>query len=171
MTARAHQRRNDGEAEPAGLELLVRALRHRNYRLFFGGQSVSLIGTWMQRVAVGWLAYRLTGSALTLGEVGFAAQIPMFLFAPFAGVLIDRWNLHRTLMVTQILSLAQAAVLAALVLTDAIEVWHLIALSAVLGVINMVLVKATKESALTQPSGISYAIPAEHLRALLAKPR
>lgn len=117
---------------------LFRALRHRNYRLYFGGQSVSLVGTWMQRVAVGWLAYRLTGSALTLGQVGFAMQIPLFLLSPFAGVLIDRWNLHRALMVTQILALAQAAILALLVATGAIEVWHLIALSLSLGTINAV---------------------------------
>ncbi len=129
---------NGSGAEPAGFELLVRALRHRNYRLFFAGQSVSLVGTWMQRVAVGWLAYRLTGSALILGAVGFAAQIPVFLLSPFAGVHIDRWNLHRTLLVTQILSMAQAAALAALVLTGSIEVWHLVVLSAALGAINAI---------------------------------
>ncbi len=121
---------------PRGLPTLLRALRHKNYRLFFGGQSISLIGTWMQRVAIGWLAYRLTGSAFTLGQVAFATQIPMFLLAPIAGVLIDRWNLHRALLVTQILATVQAAALAVLVMTGAITVWHLIVLSVVLGVIN-----------------------------------
>ncbi len=68
-----------------------RALRHRNFRLFFSGQSISLIGTWMTRIATGWLVYRLTGSALLLGLVGFMGQIPTFLLAPFAGVSVDRW--------------------------------------------------------------------------------
>jgi MFS family permease len=138
MTSFIHRNGEEPGAEPAGLRHLVRALRHRNYRLYFGGQSISLVGTWMQRVAVGWLAYRLTGSALTLGQVGFAMQIPMFLLAPFAGVLVDRWNLHRALMVTQILAMAQATLLAVLVATGAIEVWHLVALSVTLGVINAV---------------------------------
>ena len=71
---------------------LTRALLHRNYRLFFGGQSVSLVGTWITRVATSWLVYRLTGSELLLGVVGFCGQIPTLLFAPFAGVLVDRWR-------------------------------------------------------------------------------
>ncbi|MGH7456646.1 MAG: MFS transporter, partial [bacterium] len=87
-----------------GARRILRALRHRNYRLFFGGQSISLIGTWLTRVATSWLVYRLTKSALLLGIVGFAGQIPTFLLAPFAGVLVDRWNRHRILVVTQILS-------------------------------------------------------------------
>ena len=78
-----------------------RALTHRNFRLFFGGQSISLIGTWMTRIATSWLVYRLTGSALLLGLVGFAGQIPTFLFAPFAGVWVDRLNRQRVLVVTQ----------------------------------------------------------------------
>ena len=73
---------------------LLRALRHRNYRLFFGGQSVSLVGTWITRVATSWLVYRLTGSELLLGVVGFAGQIPTLFLAPFAGVLVDRWDRH-----------------------------------------------------------------------------
>src|SRR6185312_7923110 len=80
---------------------LLRALRHRNYRLFFSGQSVSLIGTWITRIATSWLVYRLTGSALLLGIVGFCGQIPTLLLAPFAGVLVDRWNRHRILVATQ----------------------------------------------------------------------
>src|SRR5690348_6292243 len=81
-----------------------RALRHRNYRLFFSGQSVSLIGTWITRIATSWLVYRLTGSALLLGVVGFAGQIPTLVLTPFTGVLVDRWDRHRILVVTQVLS-------------------------------------------------------------------
>src|SRR5947199_3103109 len=90
---------------------LTRALRHRNYRLFFSGQSISLIGTWMTRIATSWLVYRLTGSALLLGMVGFAGQIPTFLLGPFAGAWVDRWNRHRTLVVTQVLSMLQSLAL------------------------------------------------------------
>ena len=88
-----------------------RALRSRNFRLFFGGQSVSLVGTWITRIATSWLVYRLTGSALLLGVVGFCGQIPTLLLAPFAGVLVDRWDRHRILVVTQVLSLLQSAAL------------------------------------------------------------
>src|SRR5689334_24646481 len=103
---------------------LLRALRHRNYRLFFGGQSVSLVGTWLTRVATSWLVYRLSGSALLLGVVGFCGQIPTFVLSPFAGVLVDRWNRHRLLVVTQVLSMLQSFALAALALTGSIAVWH-----------------------------------------------
>jgi MFS family permease len=115
---------------------LLRALRHRNYRLFFGGQAVSLIGTWMQQIAMSWLAYRLTGSAFLLGVIGFSAHIPVFLFASIAGVYSDRWNKHRVLLVTQTLSMIQALTLAVLTLTGVVHVWHLIVLSAGLGLIN-----------------------------------
>src|SRR5512136_1466137 len=116
-----------------GLGLIFRALRHRNYRLFFAGQFISLIGTWMQQVALGWLVYRLTNSVFLLGVVGFAGMLPMFLFSPFAGVLSDRWNRHRVLILTQSLSMFQALVLAVLVLTDMITVWHIIFLSFFIG--------------------------------------
>lgn len=119
-----------------GLKRVLRALRHRNYRLFFGGQSISLIGTWLTRIATSWLVYRLTKSALLLGVVGFAGQIPTFLLAPFAGVLVDRWNRHRILVVTQILSMLQSLLLALLALTDVIAVWQIIILSIVQGIIN-----------------------------------
>lgn len=115
---------------------MVRALRHRNYRLFFSGQSLSLIGTWMTRIATSWLVYRLTGSALLLGLVGFAGQIPSFLLAPVAGVFIDRWNRHRLLVVTQILAMIQSAALAALALTGVINIWHVLFLSLFQGAIN-----------------------------------
>src|SRR5450759_1243540 len=92
-------------------KLIFRSLKYRNYKLFFSGQSISLIGTWMQRIAMPWLVYHLTGSAFLLGLVGFAGQIPTFLLSPVAGVLTDRWNRYRVLLVTQILSLIQATIL------------------------------------------------------------
>ncbi len=119
-----------------GLKLILRALRHRNYRLFFGGQSISLIGTWMQQIAMSWLVYRLTHSAFLLGVVGFTSRIPTFLFAPLAGVLVDRWSRHRLLVITQILSAIQALILAFFVLTGMITVWHIIFLSLFLGFVN-----------------------------------
>jgi MFS family permease len=119
-----------------GLRLIFRALSHRNYRLFFGGQGISLIGTWMQQIAMSWLAYRLTGSALLLGVVGFTSRIPTFLLASLAGVLADRWNRHRILVITQTLSMIQAMILAILVLTETVAVWHIISLSLLLGLIN-----------------------------------
>jgi MFS family permease len=115
---------------------LLRALRSRNYRLFFAGQSVSLVGTWMQQVAMSWLVYRLTDSAFLLGVVGFAGQIPTFLLAPLAGVLADRWNRRRLLLFSQSLAMLQAILLAAFVLTGTIQVWHIVALSVLLGFIN-----------------------------------
>src|SRR5690606_5832804 len=90
---------------------LSRALRHRNYRLFFVGQGVSLIGTWLTRVALGWWVYRLTGSELVLGVTSFAAQIPTFLLAPFGGVIVDRYDRHRILVVTQALAMLQSVLL------------------------------------------------------------
>ena len=115
---------------------LTRALRHRNYRLFFSGQSVSLVGTWITRVATSWLVYRLTGSELLLGVVGFCGQIPTMLLAPFAGVLVDRWDRHRLLVLTQAASMAQSFVLAVLTLRHEITVPWLLGLQIVQGVIN-----------------------------------
>jgi MFS family permease len=115
---------------------ILRALRHRNFRLFFSGQTVSLIGTWMQRVAVLWLVYQLTHSALLLGLVGFVGQIPIFILAPFAGVLADRRDRHRMLLFTQVLAMVQAFVFAFLVLSHMVHIWHVIVLSIVLGIIN-----------------------------------
>jgi len=115
---------------------MLRALAHKNYRLFFSGQSISLIGTWMTRVATSWLVYRLTGSALLLGVVGFAGQIPSFVLAPFAGVLVDRWNRQRLLVITQVLALLQSLAMALLTMTGLIKMWHIIALSVFQGLIN-----------------------------------
>ena len=119
-----------------GWNSTLRALNSRNYRLFFLGQTISLIGTMMQQVAMGWLVFRLTDSATLLGAVAFAAQIPAFLVAPLAGVLTDRWNRRRTLLLTQSAALAQAAVLALLTGLDVIRVWHIVGLSVVLGTVN-----------------------------------
>jgi MFS family permease len=115
---------------------LVRALRHRNYRLFFAGQSLSLVGTWITRIATSWLVYRLTGSALLLGVVGFCGQIPTLFLAPVAGVFVDRWNRHRVLLVTQLLSTIQSLALAALALAGIITVPQLLVLQIFQGVIN-----------------------------------
>ena len=104
--------------------------------MFFGGQSISLIGTWIQRIAMPWLVYDLTNSVVLLGIVGFAGQIPTFLMAPFAGVLVDRKNRYKILIATQVLAMIQALILAALVYTGHIQVWHLVALSVMLGLIN-----------------------------------
>jgi MFS family permease len=114
----------------------LRALRHRNYRLFFGGQGVSLVGTWITRIATAWLVYRLTDSALLLGVVGFAGQIPVSLLSALAGALMDRWNLHRVLVATQALAMLQSAALAVLTLSGVIQVWHVIVLALFQGFIN-----------------------------------
>jgi len=116
--------------------MLLRALSSRNYRLFLAGQGISLVGTWMQQVAMSWLVYRLTGSVLLLGVTGFAGQIPNFLLAPLAGVVADRWNRRPLLIITQSIAMAQAILLSVLVLTGAIQVWQIIALSVLLGVAN-----------------------------------
>jgi len=113
-----------------------RALKHRNFRLFFFGQSISVIGTWMTRLATAWLIYRLTGSAWLLGVTGFAGQIPTLLFSPFAGVWVDRWNRHTTLVVTQIAAMIQSFALAALALSHTIQIWHILVLAIFQGVIN-----------------------------------
>jgi MFS family permease len=122
--------------QPSRLKFLLRALSSRNYRLFFAGQLVSLIGSWLTSVATAWLVYRLTGSAFLLGLVGFAGQIPAFLLAPFAGVLVDRWRLRRTLVVTQTLAMIQSFLLAWFALRETITVHHILALSAFQGFIN-----------------------------------
>ncbi len=116
--------------------LVVRALRHRNYRLFYGGQGISLIGTWMTRVATGWLVYRLTHSAFLLGLVSFSGQIPILLLGPLAGVWVDRLNRHRVLVVTQVLSMLESFALAALALGGVITVLDIILLNLFQGTVN-----------------------------------
>src|SRR5215813_11027705 len=112
-------------SRPAGPRI-TRALQHRNFRLFFGGQSISLVGTWITRVATSWLVYRLTGSELLLGVAGFAGQIPTLIVTPFAGVLSDRYDRRRILIITQALSMLQSATLAALTFTNIITVTQII---------------------------------------------
>jgi MFS family permease len=124
------------QAARSRLGTTVRALRHRNFQLFFAGQFISLIGTWMQTVAQSWLVYRLTGSSLLLGSVGFASQFPVFVFAPIGGSVADRHNRHRIVIGTQTASMLLAFALAWLTLSHRIHVWHIFVLAAGLGVVN-----------------------------------
>src|SRR5580704_10613144 len=114
----------------------LRALRHRNFQLFIGGQMISVIGTWMQSVAQSWLVYRITGSPAMLGLVSFAGQIPIFLMSPVAGYAADRFNRHRMVIATQTASMVLALALAALTLTGRVKVWEIFVLSTLLGVTN-----------------------------------
>ncbi|HEY3396464.1 MAG TPA: MFS transporter [Armatimonadota bacterium] len=123
-------------AEPRGWKFVLRAFRYRNYRLFFFGQGMSLIGTWMQWIAMPWLVWQLYGSYLLLGLIGFLGPIPAFLIAPFAGVVVERVNLRRMLILTQTLAMLQAFTLTALVLTGTIQAWQIIVLSMIGGVIG-----------------------------------
>lgn len=113
-----------------------RALKHRNFQLFFAGQFISLTGTWMQSVAQSWLVYRLTGSVVLLGMIGFAGQLPVFLLAPFGGAIADRYNRRKILVITQSIAMITASVLAFLTLTETIEVWHLFVLASIFGLAN-----------------------------------
>lgn len=113
-----------------------RALHHRNYRLFFIGQGISMIGTWVTRVAMSWLVYRLTNSSMLLGLTGFAGQLPTFLLAPFAGVIVDRTDRYRVLLITQVLSMVQSALLAYYALRGTITAWHVLFLAVFQGLIN-----------------------------------
>ncbi len=124
-----------GKAE-SRLPAILRALRYRNYRLFFGGQLISLIGTWMQTVAQSWLVYRLTGSSLLLGVVGFASQIPVFLLGPLGGLAADRYNRRTIVVATQTSSMSLALILSAITLLGRIQVWEIMVLAALLGVVN-----------------------------------
>lgn len=125
-------------AEKSGWTFAFRALKHRNYRLFFAGQGLSLIGTWMSQVATSWLVYRLTGSALYLGTIGFAGQIPSLVLSPFAGVWVDRADRHRVLKMTQALSMLQSFAMAYLALTKTITIPWILALTAFQGLVNAV---------------------------------
>ncbi|HKW99209.1 MAG TPA: MFS transporter [Bryobacteraceae bacterium] len=123
-------------AAASKIRATIRALRHRNFRLFFGGQLISLIGTWMQNVAQSWLVYRLTGSSALLGMVGFAGQFPVFLISPLGGAVADRNSRHRIIIGTQTSSMLLAFALAALTLAGVVQVWHIFVLAALLGVVN-----------------------------------
>jgi MFS family permease len=134
--SRKSQEQTASAPAPRDFSHAWRALRHRNFRLFFGGQSISLIGTWMTRIATAWLVYRLTKSALLLGTVSFAGQIPTFLLAPFAGVIVDRIDRRKVLVWTQTLAMAQSLALAWLTLSHRITIAEVLALSAMQGIIN-----------------------------------
>jgi MFS family permease len=120
----------------SGVRGMARSLRHRNFQLFFSGQMISLIGTWMQNVAQAWLVYRLTGSSFLLGLVGFLGQFPVFLLAPLGGMAADRWNRHRVVIGTQTLSMILALILALLTLAHVVQVWEIATLAALLGAVN-----------------------------------
>ncbi|MGZ7060670.1 MAG: MFS transporter, partial [Candidatus Angelobacter sp.] len=116
----------------------MRALRHRNYQLFFAGQLISLIGTWMDQVAEAWLVYRLTGSALLLGTVAFASQIPVFLLAPIGGALADRVDRRKILIATQSAMMLLTFVLAWVTLSHRVRIWQIVTLAALTGVVNAI---------------------------------
>src|SRR5205085_1760906 len=121
---------------PSGITHTFRALRHRNFRLFIGGQIISLVGTWMQSTAQSWLVYRLTHSALLLGTTWFCSQIAVFALAPLGGLAADRFSRRNVVILTQVLSMIQAFALGALALSGRVQVWHVLALAGLLGVIN-----------------------------------
>jgi len=126
----------DSTAAQSRYRSTVRALRHRNFRLFISGQIISLVGTWMQTVAQSWLVYRLTGSSVLLGSVNFVGQIPLFLLSPVGGVVADRYHRHRIVIATQIASMVLASILALLTLSGVIKIWEIFVLSLLLGIVN-----------------------------------
>ncbi len=115
---------------------MFQALKHRNYRIYFTGQVISLTGTWMQQMALSWLIYRMTGSVILLGIVGFSSQIITFLLAPVAGVIADRYSRRNLMLMSQCAGMLQALILTVLVLTGTITVWQIIVLSLMNGLIN-----------------------------------
>lgn len=114
----------------------LRALRHRDFRLFFGGQGVSQIGTWLQLIATSWLVYRLSGSAFMLGLAAFAMQIPFLVLAPLAGVFVDRLDRRRVLLATNLIAALQATLMFVVVALGVVQPWHLVAGNLVLGIVN-----------------------------------
>ena len=132
----SHADERNGATVRRGWRSTLRSLRHRNFQLFFSGQFISLVGTWMQNIAQDWLVYRLTGSSLLLGIVGFASQIPIFLLGPVGGIVADRYNRQRIVIATQASSMVLALILAVLALTGAIHVWQIMVIASLLGVVN-----------------------------------
>ncbi|HEV2303956.1 MAG TPA: MFS transporter [Candidatus Acidoferrales bacterium] len=127
---------NSSSAPTSRWRVMFRALQHRNFQLFFGGQLISLIGTWMDTIAEAWLVYRLTGSSLLLGTVAFAGQIPVFLLAPLGGMAADRWNRRTIVITTQSCSMVLAGILAALTLSGRVKVWEVVMLASLMGIVN-----------------------------------
>jgi len=136
MEAERNLRVKPAGASDSGVAFMLRALRYRNYRLFFGGQIVSLLGTWITTTATSWLVYRLTHSAVLLGLVGFAGQFPAFLLGPFAGILVDRWDRRKLLVGTQTVSMLQSFLLAALTLSGRVTIEAIVLLSILQGLVN-----------------------------------
>ena len=118
------------------LPATLRALQYRNFQLFFSGQLISLIGTWMQNIAQAWLVYRITGSMVQLGGISFCSQIPIFLLSPAGGIVADRYSRHRIVITTQTLSMLLALVLSVLTLTNTVKIWHIYVLAGMLGAVN-----------------------------------
>jgi len=139
--------------------LQQKALFHRNYRLFMVGQTLSLVGTWIQRMAMMWLVYKLTNSAFLLGVVGFCEQVPIFLIAPFAGVYADRWDKHKALCRIEAFAMAQAFLLGILTLLGVVQIWHIIALSLCLGIINAFEVPMRQSFVVEMVEGDKTALP------------
>ena len=136
MSSAAEASLSGSSGQRSRLPAMFRAFRHRNYRLFFSCQIISLTGTWMQSVAQAWLVYQLTGSSLWLGLVGFAGQIPVLLFATIGGMVADRYNRHRILIATQTSAMVLALILSALTLLGHIRVWEILVVASVLGIVN-----------------------------------
>src|ERR1700758_893213 len=137
--ATSGQKRNNANASLENthrIPQMLRALRHRNFQLFFSGQLISLIGTWMDNIAEAWLVYRLTGSSLLLGTVAFAGQIPVFLMSPVGGMVADRFNRRKVVIATQVASMIFAFILAMLTLTKRVTVSEVVVLAALMGVVN-----------------------------------
>lgn len=135
-------------AETNNLKWMLRALRHPNYRLFFFGHGVSLLGTWIQQIAMSWLVYRLTHSVFTLGLIGFADKAPVFLLTPFAGVFLDRYSRYKTVILTQTVMMVQALLLGVLTLSGKVEVWHVGVLASLLGFANALDIPARQSLAI-----------------------
>jgi MFS family permease len=125
-----------GKARGAQRASMFRALRHRNFRLFFAGQTISLTGTWMQNMALSWLVYRMTQSAALLGAVNFVSQIPVPVLSPWAGMVADRHSRHRIIIATQTAMMVQAFILSGLTLAHVVTVWEIFVLALMLGVCN-----------------------------------
>jgi MFS family permease len=124
------------ESSKIKLKNTFRSLKYRNFRLYFSGQTISLIGTWIQRIATPWLVYDMTHSVFLLGLVGFLGQFPTFVIAPFSGVFVDRWNKYTLLIGTQVAAMLQALVLSIFFLMGILQIWHIIVLSIILGIVN-----------------------------------
>ena len=120
------------------LNIMFSSLKHKNFKLFVEGQSLSLIGTWIQRIAVNWIAYKMTNSMFWLGAVNFSESIPIFFLAPFGGIIADRWSKHKILLITQSLALLQSLIFASIYFLGALEIWSIILLNLCLGVINAI---------------------------------